>query len=282
MELCRVTTSDGLQLDGSFVVPDGSSLQNLALVLIHGTGGNFYSGGVLATVAENAAACSFTVLRINTRGHDFVANTPSKTGSMRIGAAYENVADAPLDISAWCDFLADRGQSRIVLIGHSLGGVKAILSQAMSPHPLVAGVVGVSPPRFCYQRLHADSRCDAFRRGFSIAGQLVAAGQGDTLMSVSQPLPMIITADGFLAKYGPDDALDYLPMLSQLASPQLILLAGQTLAANPAFDGLDKAVTEAQCNLPRAACETIPGADINFRNDPAEPWRRIEAWAQDL
>lgn len=282
MELCRAITSDGLHLDGSFVVPDESSAQNPALLLIHGTGGNFYSGGALASLAENAVACGFAVLRINTRGHDLVASIPSKTGSTRLGAAYENVADAPLDISAWCDFLADRDQTRIVIIGHSLGGVKAILSQAMSPHPLVAGVVGVSPPRFCYQQLHANPRCDAFRRDFEIAGQFVTAGQRDMLMSVSQPLPMIITADGFLSKYGPHDALDFIPMLRQLACPQLILLAGKTLAANPAFDGLDNAVAEAQRDLPRSACELIPDADINFRDDPAEPWRRIQAWVQDL
>ena len=60
--LCRVTTPDGLQLDGSLQRPTPqTSPRNCALLLIHGTGGNFYSGGVLATLADHAVAGGFAV-----------------------------------------------------------------------------------------------------------------------------------------------------------------------------------------------------------------------------
>ncbi len=89
---------------------------------------------------------------------------------------------------------------------------------------------------------------------------------------------MVITAAGFLDKYGPADALDYLPWLSRIQRPHLILLAGQTLETNPAFADLEAALTALSAVTPWLTCETIPGADINFRHDPSELWRCLQAW----
>lgn len=276
LTLCRVTTEDGLHLDGALATSDSHSEQNLpALLLIHGTGSNFYGSGILTTLADQAVAEGYPVLRINTRGHDLMASIPSSKGSVRGGAAFEQVMDCRHDVTAWCDFLVAQGCRSLVLIGHSLGGVKAFWSQKLARHSAVTGIVGLSPPRFVHRRFQADERCEAFRRDFLAAQKLVAEGQPQSLLSMTQPLPLVITAQGFLEKYGPDDPLDYLPILSELDVPKLIMLGGDSVDNNPAFAGLPDDLASLAAIDRRLSVELVPGADINYRNDPAEPWRRI-------
>lgn len=282
LTLCRVTTADGLKLDGSLERPDRPiSQRRCALLLIHGTGSNFYGSGVFASLATEAINDGHAVLRINTRGHDLAASISGPKGPVRGGAAYEHVLDCHHDVTTWCNFLIENGRDDIVLIGHSLGGVKAFWSQKLAPHPAVHGIVGISPPRFVHQKFQSDLRCEAFRRDFATAQWLVAEGQGETLITVTQPMPIIITAAGYLEKYGPGDPLDYVPVLPTIPGPKLLIVGSQTVESNPAFDGLPAAVQAVAATDPNLAFEVIDGADINYRNDPAEPWRRIRRWMAD-
>lgn len=279
LELCRVTASDGLHLDGSWEhLDECADPSHPSLLLIHGTGSNFYGAGVLASLARQAVADGFAVLRINTRGHDLAASIPGSQGPVQGGAAYEHVLDCRWDVTAWCDFLVARGRSQVILVGHSLGGVKALWSQALAPHPSVAGVVGISPPRFVHQRFQADPRCEPFRRSFAEAQRLVEAGEPNRLISVSQPLPLVITAEGFLEKYGPDDPLDYLRILSRISCPRLILVGSQSVESNVAFADLPAELAAAGATDCGIRCETIIGADINYRNDPTAPWQIVQKW----
>lgn len=279
LTLCRVTTEDGLLLDGAFATPeDGVEDALPALLLIHGTGSNFYGSGILTSLADQALADGHPVLRINTRGHDLMASIPRRNGSVKGGAAFEQVPECRHDITAWCDFLFSKDYRSIVLIGHSLGGVKAFWSQKLARHAAVTGIVGLSPPRFVHRKFQTDERCAAFRQDFLTAQQLVTEGKPQTLLSVTQPLPMVITAQGFLDKYGPDDPLDYLPILSELAVPKLIVLGGDSVENNPAFGGLPDDLAALCAVDDQLSVELISGADINYRNDPSEPWRRIREW----
>ncbi len=277
LELCRVTTEDGMQLDGVFQQSEpGEARRKTALLLIHGTGGNFYGTGILSRIADEAVQHGYPVLRINTRGHDLAALLPGPHGPVRGGAAFEHVAEAPFDIAAWADWLSLRGCQRVVLVGHSLGGVKALRSQALAPHPAVIGVIGLNPPRFSHRQFQADPRCTPFRRDYAEAERLVAEGQTERLLHVTQPLPMVITAAGYLEKYGPGDPLDYVPLLPRIGCPQLILLGGHCVETNPAFDGLSETLTAVRNSS--LTCELVAGADVNYRNDPSEPWRRMAPW----
>ena len=84
------------------------------------------------------------MLSVNTRGHDSVFGASLGNVRRRFGAAYEMVDDCRHDIAAWIEFLASRGHERIVLIGHSLGAIKAVYAQAHEKLPQVAAVVAVS------------------------------------------------------------------------------------------------------------------------------------------
>src|SRR5437870_3567177 len=106
--LVQANTSDDLRLDGAFFAPSDST-QGLididAFLLIHGTGGNFYSSTLFDAVGERLLQLGCGVLRANTRGHDGISMAVTSRGGRRLGAAYEVVDDCRHDIAAWVEWL---------------------------------------------------------------------------------------------------------------------------------------------------------------------------------
>lgn len=286
VELCRVETADGLRLDGALENPpagtDAAGLTVAAFLLVHGTASHFYAPGLLETFARQAVAAGVAVLRINTRGHDAMTSIPGRRGSVRGGAAYETIADCRHDLRAWLDFLTGRGITRVALVGHSMGGVKAIYAQAHNPHPAVRCVVGLSPPRFCHAHFMSHSQGDAFRADYRRAEQTVAEGRPDELLSVRQPLPLVLTAAGFLAKYGPHDDYDLLHHLPRITCPTLIVLGTGSVATSPAFDTLPDALRTLQPNHTQITLELVDGADTIYRGCEQIPFERTAAWLRSL
>jgi pimeloyl-ACP methyl ester carboxylesterase len=279
VELVRTETADGLFLDGALWQPrQAGGLPVDAFLLIHGTGSNFYSPGILETFSRQALADGLAVLRINTRGHDGMCSIPSRKGSEKGGATYERISDCALDIAAWATWLTSRGFPRIVLAGHSMGGVKAVYSQAFVPHPDIRAIVGISPPRFSYRRMLAHPRGDRFREEFNWAYELSQSSDAEQLMHVTQPLPFVATPVGYVEKYGPEDRYDYVPLLSRLTCPTLILVGTESVRTSPAFGGLDEALAEVAASHPAIACELVAGANINYSGCDDVPYARATAW----
>ena len=282
MELIRVRTADRVLLDGSLqrAVAAESSSQNTAWLLVHGTGSNFYSGGVLQTFAEQLVIAGHSVARINTRGHDIISALSGGRSPLSGGAAFESIADCVHDLRAWVDELIRRDFSRVVLVGHSMGAVKAIFSQAHDPHPNVVAVVGVSPPRFCHAEWQSSPQAQLFRDHFARATELVEAGRGDELMLVQQPLPLWLTAAGFLAKYGPHDDYDFIPLLPCLNRPTLLIVGTQSVASSPAFESVPVAVREMQASSPHLDLQLVPDANTGYSGHQDVPARLALEWSR--
>jgi pimeloyl-ACP methyl ester carboxylesterase len=249
--LVRVSASDGVRLDGAVVpCPDARA----AAVLVHGTGSNFYGSALFDALGTDLLQAGYAVLRVNTRGHDLVSSDAGK----RYGAAYESVDDCRLDLTAWAEFALTLAP-RVVLIGHSSGAIKCLYVQAHAPHPAVRAVVAISPPRLSHSwfRAHAPAFIETFQR----AQSLTEAGQGQTLLDVTFPMPFLCTAAGYVEKYGPDERYDFLKALDRLSVPALVTFGTKEMAGNVAFAGSDQAVRSAS---PRTRVEVIAGADHNY------------------
>lgn len=282
-ELVRVTTADGLSLDGALVVsPYAAALPVDAFLLVHGTGSNFYAPGILEVFARQATQAGAAVLRVNTRGHDGISSIPGSGRAVKGGAAYESIAECVHDLRAWTDLLVARGCRRIVSAGHSMGGVKAIFAQARDPHPHLAAVLAISPPRFCHDRLANGPRGDQFRNEFVRMRELVALGRPDALVPVNFPLPFVATPAGYLEKYGPDDPYDYLPCLRMITSPVLVLIGSESAETSAAFAGAAESLAELRPTCPHITVEMVAGANINYSNAPHVPFDRTARWLNTL
>lgn len=278
-ELAHVTTADHCVLHGA--ISSRAASQRTAFLLIHGTGSNFYAPGVLERFAIQVAHAGATACRINTRGHDGIASIPGSKKSIKGGATYEVVGDCVHDITAWCEFLAGRGHDQIFLVGHSMGAVKSIYSQAHAAHAAVAGIVCISPPRFCHQHWIEHARADAFRAHWRRANELINAGQPDALLECTQPTPFLATAAGFVEKYGPADRYDYLPLLNQLQVPALVIVGSQTLEASPAFDGLPRWIESARSEKANVTLQIVNGANMNYSEHADAPFDIANEWLAD-
>jgi alpha-beta hydrolase superfamily lysophospholipase len=179
VELVRTVTRDGLRLDGALAPPPlplgergmrsmpGEGVQSLgaalnphprllpkgegtiptAAILLHGVAANFYTSSTFEPLISRLQSLGIAALAVNTRGHDSVFGASLGMVRRRFGAAYETVDDCRHDVAAWVELLKSRGHERIVLIGHSLGAIKAVYAQALEKLPEVVAVVAVSGPR---------------------------------------------------------------------------------------------------------------------------------------
>ncbi|HXT60419.1 MAG TPA: alpha/beta fold hydrolase [Pirellulales bacterium] len=284
VDLVQVAATDGLRLDGALHAPPANLPAEVgvdAVLCLHGTGGNFYSSSLFASLAPRFLKLGAAVLTVNTRGHDLV-NTGAGRGDRRPqGAACELVDECRLDLAAWVGWLVERGYRRIALAGHSLGAVKAIYALAHDEHHALQAVVGlmaISPPRLSYSHFRQGPKAAEFQAELAAAEQLVREGRGETLMSVHFPLPYLISAAGYVDKYGPAERYNLLNFAPRVACPALYTFGTLELQHNPAFQGLPE-LLEAQAaqgaNLKVAA---IIGADHFYSGVHSELADRLEFW----
>jgi dienelactone hydrolase len=262
VDLVQTTTRDDLRLDGSFQpAPSSPSVVGLdGVCMVHGTGGNFYSSTLFDALAERFLSLGVSVLRVNTRGHDGISSASTPRGGRRQGAAYEVIDDCRHDLAAWAGWLKGRAGPRVGLLGHSMGAVKCLYALAQEPAIGAACAVAVSPPRLSYATFVASPQGKVFRDDLARAEALVAAGEPAALMEVRLPLPLIITAAGFLEKYGPEERYNYFRFLPGVPCPTLFAFGGHEVAGHVAFQG---APAELEARKGRQAVEvvTIPEAD---------------------
>src|SRR5260370_24387790 len=72
---------------------------------------------------------------------------------------------------------------------------------------------------FSSRRRHTRFKCDWSSDVCSsdlLARDLCAAGKPDALLSVTQPIPHVATARGYVEKYGPEDRYDLLKYVNRL------------------------------------------------------------------
>ncbi len=249
VELVQVRTADGVRLDGALSLPKHADPQRKlpvdAVLAVHGTGSSFYGSSLFEGLLPKLLADGLPVLRINTRGHDAVSMAATLQGSKRLGSSLERVADCTHDLVAWAELLVSRGFASIGLMGHSLGAIKAIYTMTHTPHPAIKRVIAISPPRLSHQYYLASEKRDEFTAHLRQAEELVAAGQGDTLMSIQTPLPFLVSAASFIDKYGPEENYNFLRYIDRLKIPVLFAFGGIELE-EVNFRGLPEAIESAK------------------------------------
>lgn len=280
VELVRTTTADQVRLDGALevaTVDSGSAQQLDAMILLHGVGSNFYGSILMESLAAAFVQAGITALRVNTRGHDTVSTARCGDGVKRVGAAYEIVADACLDIAGWVDFLVARGHQEIGVLGHSLGAVKACYAQAHQPHPRVACLIPVSPPRLSCAAFRESADSGRFLQSLGEAESLVAAGQPDGLFLSRFPFPTLMSAACYVDKYGSAERYNVLKFVDRILCPSLYVFGqAEVEQGGIAFAGMPEAI----CSPENAGrdLQVVAGADHFYSGQAAALIETVLNW----
>jgi pimeloyl-ACP methyl ester carboxylesterase len=125
-ELISIAT-DSLPLDGVFYRPEAEP--SGAVMLFHGNTMNFYVGAprfLPPVLTRLGLAC----LAFNRRGHDILSIRDSRAAE---GAAFQLTKEGIEDNNYAAHWLAERGFSQPVVIGHSNGGMLAVKHVSARP-----------------------------------------------------------------------------------------------------------------------------------------------------
>ncbi len=176
----RIKTEDGFELQGLLYVPETKT--STVVLHCHGMAGNFYENRFVDVTGRKLVSRGIAFCAMNNRGHDFISDfiveKGGKTGHKRVGEVYERVEDATKDIAAWIRFLKNKGFSKIILMGHSLGAVKAVLYAKDHQNALSALILASPPDMYGLAKAEKD-----FELKMQEAKALVTKGQESKILS---------------------------------------------------------------------------------------------------
>ena len=248
LKLIQTETSDGFKLDGCFLEPQNYNSSHIdALLLIHGTTGNFYSGSMISILGKYFSKNGYPVAVFNTRGHDVVSqgspNFPEDFG----GTAFEILNDCLLDLDSMINWLKEKKFRKICLVGSSMGAVKVIYYQAFRNNFSVKSVVAISPVRLSKNYYLNSQASFHYKKYLKIANDLVDSGLGNQLINIKEdivPGAGLFSAEAYLDKYG-GERYDIVKYVVKIES-NLMVMAG-TNETHPrlkdvAFDSYNRGI----------------------------------------
>ena len=260
-ELVSVPT-DTIPLDGLFYEPEGRAVG--AALLFHGNTMNFYTSAMRflpPALMKLGLAC----LAFNRRGHDILSTRNSRAPE---GGAFQLAREGIEDNRTAARWLAARGFSAPLVLGHSTGGMLAV--QHVADHPQTPALVLLSAhlggknilERTSRAGLMAQDRVEEFT---ARARELVASGRGRELM-LMPGWWYAISAESFLDRL--TETPDTLELAPRVTCPTLYVRGEKELRENyPAEDF--RVRSGGPCDV-----EIIPGCD-HFYNGREEAVQAI-------
>jgi alpha-beta hydrolase superfamily lysophospholipase len=280
VELVSLLNDDGLRLDGAFYPPtEGADRAGPvdAVLLIHGSRGNFYDGAT-KSMAEDLSAQGYACLPLNTNAHDTAWYNP---GSREFkGNAFEVLADTCIDLRAGIDHLTERGYRSIGLLGHSMGAVRVAYYAAIQDDGRVTTVVPVSPVRLSYSYFMESEDAEEFAANIEIAHRLIAEGEPEGLFRVGHPIPQLFSAASFLDKHGPEEKYNLIDHAHGIRVPMLTL--NGSLETHSRLRDMAQDLAAAAANSPKAETLMVEGGEHSLVNRTTEASDAVLKWLAAL
>jgi alpha-beta hydrolase superfamily lysophospholipase len=248
-----------------------------AVLLIHGSRGNFYDGAT-KSMAEDLSAQGYACLPLNTNAHDTAWYNP---GSREFkGNAFEVLADTCIDLRAGIDHLTERGYRSIGLLGHSMGAVRAAYYAATEDDGRVTAVVPVSPVRLSYSYFMESEDAEEFAANIGIARRLIARGEPEGVFRVGHPIPQLFSAASFLDKHGPEEKYNLINHAHGIRVPMLTL--NGSLETHSRLRDMAQDLAVAAVNSPKAETLMVEGGEHSLVNRTTEASDAVLKWLAAL
>jgi pimeloyl-ACP methyl ester carboxylesterase len=265
-ELLRLRTADGRETAGLLYTPAARPPRG-GLVLVHGFGGNFYSG-VPAALARGLAERGFAGLSVNLRDHD-------------AGPKTTRFEETRWDVEAAVDELARRGVAPLSIIGHSLGTNGVLYYLAETRDPRVRAAILVAGPGNAFEWNARQLGRERATAVLEEAERLVREGRGRELMLVDLgPLgKALYSAEHLVSVRGPQTRSDPYRNVAGLPIPLLLVYAGGDRLVDP---DVGRRLQAAAARAPRADLVEIAGADHGFAAHQPELAATVDRWLADV
>jgi pimeloyl-ACP methyl ester carboxylesterase len=272
-QIVYTTSEDGFILEGLVIQP--SSTPSTAVVWIHGFTGKFYTPPIVG-IGRHLAAAGFSYVTGNNRGHDFGTMLRRNNGEAALaGGGWEIFDESPRDVAAWIGVAAEHAE-RVVLLGHSLGGLKVVHYQATRQDPRVVGLVAASPPLRA-GRIPPET--------VAMAEKMVAEGHGQDLLpwklipagaGTMSAQTCLGWAGGKIDVYGNDTPE---PAVAQVRCPILAFYGTneEWVGGAPDLETIRRNATAAHVTT-----RLIGGADHSYGGYERDVAAAIIEWAQTL
>ena len=275
VDLVHTKTSDDVTLSGIVLEPEQAQTDLLvdAMVMVHGSGGNFYLSPSNPRAAKLRDMGIPTAL-FNTRGHDVVGG---RAGKVRTGNAYEMLSETHMDLQAMVAFMVKRGYQRVGIWGSSLGAVRVVLAQAKNQDPNVTAVISLAPLRFSQDYYSSCEMGEEHMRNYEAAKALVAAGRGHEIMFVDFPNPgAYFSADIYLDRHCSEHYDITKAHTNEIECPLLILTGTEETHPRMRDAGRDMAaLCEGRENVTWVHLE---GGDHGWHNKEDDLFRVVPEW----
>ena len=291
-EFVRFFTDDNVELQGLYFAPS-SARARAGVVHVHGLAGTFYENRFVDHVAKALVDRGYAFLTFNNRGHDYACDLLKKEDEgwtyVDGGGAYEVFVDCVHDIDAALQVMQDQGVDRVCLLGHSSGANKVVFYQSRRKHEHVQGVILLSPNDDV--GLHRHAVGEDFEELLQTARGMVAEGRGDHLMPEGSFFAYPISADTYLAFFGPESKRDTFPFrnpqaefeeLAAIACPLLILFGNVNEYVLQDLDETVALMERKAKASSRVDTGIIDGAPHSYLGREQELSRVIGSWLDDV
>ena len=226
-ELLTIQAADGTPLDGVHYVREGDArplAERTVVNFLHGRSMNFYVG-VQRFAAGALVAAGYDVLAMNRRSAGVASIRDSFQG---VGDAWTLWREHRMDVEASVRHLRGLGYRRIVMAGHSLGGLLA--ADYCARDAQVAGLILASPSS-AFRGLPTTFPEGERGRVIELARQMVAEGRGREL-TLLPAWPWIITAEAVLDPLSPGTTQPLEKLLARYEGPLLTFCGDQGVDGN--------------------------------------------------
>ncbi len=292
-QLAEIVTKDKLVHQGIFFSPSHKAAPSRAILWVHGLTGRFY--GDVALMNLFAEACEKQGLgfaSFNNRGHDMVSGVRKidkrkKTGYAHniIGAGYERFEDSVFDVDAGISFLAKRGFSQIIIVGHSTGANKVCFYAGARRDPRVFGIVLAGPMSDRYSR---NTNKRAYKKNLLFMQKLVKEKKENNLLVGHHFFPM--TPKRWLSLLAPgskEDVFNYgdtkgaLSLFAKMQKPLLVVLSGEDETADRPIEDIKK-VFDSHAQATSYKSIVIAAVPHSYTGKENEFITHVMSWASSL